>query len=73
MRHGRLETVRNPDGTFHLRLVAANGKILMHSEQLTGRQVKRAKMAIQSAFQEDERAYLNDCACPACEREASRG
>lgn len=68
-RHGRLETITNPDGTFHLRIVAANGRILAHSEQLTGRQVERARRAILRAVAEDERARLDECKCAACGRE----
>lgn len=72
MRHGRLETVRHDDGKFHIRLTASNGKVLMHSEELTGRQVKRARKAIEVAFDEDRSAYFNDCACAACQREEGR-
>lgn len=68
-RHGRLETVMNDDGSFHLRLRAANGRILMHSEQLAGRQVKRARTAIEAAFTEYEVAFEKNCQCRACVRE----
>lgn len=44
---GRLEAITGgPDETFHVRLVAGNSKILMHSEQLTGGRVERARAAI---------------------------
>ena len=68
-RHGRLEVKRHEDGTFWIRLVASNGKVLMHSEQLTGRQVKRAQRAITDAFDEHFGAEFNGCDCPACLRE----
>ena len=70
MRHGRLVTIKHDDGTFHLRLVASNGKVLMHSEELTGRQVKRARRAITQAFDEHDAAEMRECDCPACERES---
>lgn len=68
-RHGRLETVTNPDGSFFLRLIAANGRTLMHSEQLTGRQILRARTAIETAFRQYDAAEDECCECPACMRE----
>lgn len=68
-RHGRLETVENPDGTFHVRLKAANGRILMHSEQLTGKQWGRAIVTICVALQDHEDAVRDDCQCRGCLRQ----
>lgn len=59
-RHGRIEAVENGDGTFFLRIKAANGRTLAHTEQLTGRQVARAKAAIIRAVIEHAEAELEE-------------
>ena len=71
-RHARIETVRNADGTFHLRMRSANGRIRWHTETLTGRQVKRALESIRKDNRQDLNAANSACACAGCERELER-